>query len=173
MLNQRLTTREVWWSTIIFGLLGLAISIPLIGCFDTERFQTAAGAVGLASALFWTLFGVTMLFVFWDRYYHYFYPRWIRYATPITVLLYTGLGMGMGWLAIQLPGKPLLWFVVLGGVEGVLEHVLGIYMLGIVDKVPFLHGLPSLPLIVFSFFEYILYWAIVGWVALGITSLWI
>jgi hypothetical protein len=173
MSIQRLTTREVWWSTIIFGLLGLAVSTPLIGCFKTERFQTEVLAVGLASALFWTFFGVTMLLVFWDRYYRYFYPPWVRYAAPFTVLLYTGLGMGMGWMALQLPGKPLLWFVVLGGVEGVFEHVLGIYVLGIVDKVPFLHGLPSLPLLVFSFFEYILYWAIVGWVALGITSLWI
>ena len=164
-----LTTREVWWSTVVFGLLGLAASIPLIWLFDLESFRTAGLAVGVASALFWALFGVTMIFHFWNLYYRHFYPPWVRYAAPLTVLLYAGLGMGMSWLASKLPGEMLLWFVLLGGVEGILEHVLGIFVLDIVNKVPFLRGLPSFPLIVFSFFEYILYWAIVGWIALGLA----
>jgi len=48
-----------------------------------------------------------------------------------------------------------------------LEHVFGIYGLHILDKVPWLQGISPFPVIVFSFFEYIVYWAIVAWMSYG------
>lgn len=65
----------------------------------------------------------------------------------------------------------MLWFVVLGGVEGIAEHVFGIYGLCILEKVPWLQGLALLPVLFFSFFEYVLYWTLVAWLALGLNKL--
>jgi hypothetical protein len=58
-------------------------------------------------------------------------------------------------------------FCLLGGVESVLEHLVGIYGLGILDKVPLLRGVSSASALVFAFFEYIFYWGVV----LGIAVL--
>lgn len=76
----------------------------------------------------------------------------------------------MLWLALHLPGPTVLWFVLLGGVEGLLEHVLGIHGLRILERVPWLQGLTPLPVLMFSFFEYVLYWTLVGWLAFGLTK---
>jgi hypothetical protein len=64
-----------------------------------------------------------------------------------------------------------VWFVVLGGLEGVAEHIFGIYALHILDKVPWLSGLPPMPLIIFSFFEYIVYWSLTAWLGLVLLKL--
>lgn len=167
-----LTTREAWWSTIIFGLLGLAVLIPLVFTFDRELFLRDWRATGLASAIFWGVFGVTMIFAFWKIYYSRFYPAWMRWGAPLNILLYASLGSGMWWLSSKLPGQPVLWFVLLGGIEGIAEHVFGIYVLKILDKVPILQGLTPLPAIIFSFFEYILYWAVVAWMAFAFSRWW-
>jgi hypothetical protein len=62
-------------------------------------------------------------------------------------------------------------FLLLGGLEGILEHVFGIYGLHILDKVPWLQGTPPIPVIIFSFSEYIVYWAVVAWMAYGRLAL--
>lgn len=46
-----------------------------------------------------------------------------------------------------------------------------IYILRILDRVPLLQGLDPLPVLVFSFFEYVLYWALVAWLALGLFKI--
>jgi hypothetical protein len=60
---------------------------------------------------------------------------------------------------------------VLGGVEGIVEHIIAIYGFRILDKVPFLQGLDTFPVLIFSFFEYMVYWTLVAWLALGIAKL--
>lgn len=172
IMDQELTDREAWLSTLIFALLGLAASIPLLLLFQDDLFLRHWHAIGLASAIFWGVFGVPMIYAFWGFYYSKFYPAWMRWLAPLNVVLYAGLGLGMWWLAIRLPGQPVFWFLLLGGVEGIAEHVFGIYVLKILDKVPFLRGLTPLAAIIFSFFEYILYWAIVAWIAFGLAQWW-
>jgi PKD repeat protein len=170
--GQGLTDRDAWVSTIIFGVLGLAAAIPLILLFKRELFERDWRTIGLGSAIFWGVFGMAMIFGFWKIYYSLFYPGWVRWLTPLTILLYSGLGLGMWWLATKLPGPPALWFVLLGGVEGIAEHVFGIYVLRILEKVPFLQGITPFPAITFSFFEYIFYWAIAGWIAYAFARWW-
>ena len=65
----------------------------------------------------------------------------------------------------------MLWFALLGGLEGVLEHLFGFYLLDILQKVPFLQGLPPGPLLVFSFFEYVFYWSLTAWIGFGLAKL--
>jgi hypothetical protein len=63
-------------------------------------------------------------------------------------------------------------FLLSGGAAGVLEHFFAMEGLGILKKVPMLHGLPPFPVLIFSFFEYAFYWSIVGWISrfLGIFA---
>jgi hypothetical protein len=61
--------------------------------------------------------------------------------------------------------------VLLGGLEGVLEHVIGIYGLHILEKVPWLEDVSAFPVVAFSFFEYTFYWAIIAWTAYLLTRI--
>jgi hypothetical protein len=71
---------------------------------------------------------------------------------------------------LRLPGPAIAWFAILGGLEGVIEHILGIYGLHILEQVPWLQEVTALPVLVFSFGEYVLYWSLVGWLAFGLTK---
>lgn len=168
-MDIRLTVREIWASTLLFGSVGAALAVPLALSFDQTRFQAAAWPVMLASALFWGVLAITALWGFWDIYYRFWYPAWLRWLAPLDLLVYAAIGLGMWWLALRLPGSSMAWFIVFGGIEGVLEHIFGIYGLQILKKVPWLEGLPPIPLIIFSFFEYTLYWALVAWLAAGLA----
>jgi hypothetical protein len=169
-VEMRLTSRHVWLSTLLCGGLGFLLLIPLLFVFQGEGFRRAALPAAAASALFWGVVAMIAIVRFWELYYGYFYPRWIRWLAPLDVLLYGAIGLGLWWLAVRLPGPAVLGFVLLGGVEGVAEHVVGIYGLRILDRVPWLHGLARLPILVFSFFEYVLYWTLVAWLVWGLAQ---
>ena len=170
-MDFKMSPQDAWTSAWIFGALGLALLIPLAILFRPPQFQRAAWALTIASALFWGALAVVAIFLFWGFYYRYFYPAWGRWLAPLDFLFYAAVGFGMWWLASRLPGPPVLWFALLGGLEGVAEHIIGIYALHILDKVPWLQGMPALPVTVFSFFEYILYWTLVAWLGFGLLKL--
>jgi hypothetical protein len=111
------------------------------------------------------------IFGFWDLYYQYIYPSWARWLTPLDIILYGVIGFGIWWLASNIPGPVVLWFILLGGLEGILEHLLGVYGFQILDKVPWLEGITPFPVIAFSFFEYIFYWTLVTWLGYAIFKI--
>lgn len=74
-------------------------------------------------------------------------------------------------LASRLEGPIIIWFVLLGGMEGIVEHILGIYGFRILRKVPWLKDVSPTPALVFSFFEYVFYWTLVAWLAFGFSKL--
>lgn len=171
MINSKITPQDVQLSTLLFFVLGLVALIPLVFVVEDAVFDRAYIQIGLASALFWFLLASLVLIFFWDMYYCYLFPTWVRWLMTLDLFLYGVLGLAMWWLATQLPGPSILIFVVLGGIEGVLEHIFGISFLGILEKVPWLEGLNSIHVVIFSFFEYVFYWAIVGWITFGLTWL--
>jgi hypothetical protein len=170
-MDIKLTTQDVWMSTLLFSVGGLVLLLPLAFAYRGPAFQRSALALTLASALFWGVCATAAVIFAWDFYYQYIYPAWSRGLAPLDALFYGLLGLGMWWLALRLPGSPVVWFVVLGGLEGVAEHIFGIYILHILDKVPWLGGLPPMPLIIFSFFEYIVYWSLTAWLGLVLLKL--
>jgi hypothetical protein len=170
-MNLKLTDRDVWLSTLIFGVIGILLTLPLVSFFSDERFMNAARSTALGSATLWGLMSLILMGRYWDIYYHYIYPDWMRSIRLSNVLLYAAIGWGMWQLALVLEDQAVLVFCVLGGLEGVAEHVLAVYGLHVLEKVPFLQGLQPFPVILFSFFEYIAYWAVAAWVALGLTYL--
>lgn len=162
---------DVWLSTLIFIVLDLMILAPLIIKFQDNGVKHTAASIGATSALFWGILAVALIFSFWDFFYQFFYPNWTRWLVPLDFLLYGAIGLGMWWLAARMPGSAVLWFVLLGGSEGFIEHILGIYGFRILEKVPWLGGVTAFPVLVFSFFEYIFYWAVVAWLAYGLLQI--
>ena len=169
-MNLEITETDILISTLIFACLASLLAIPLVLFFRNPLFAQARWPITIASGVLWGLFAVAMVFGFWDLYYRHIFNAWMRWVTPLDSLFYAAIALGMWWLAGKLPGSAVLWFVLLGGLEGVLEHLLGIYGMGILEKVPWLEGVGVLPVVVFSFFEYTFYWAIVAWLGYGITK---
>lgn len=167
----RLTSHDLKLSTLIFGILASITTIPLHFIFEDNIFRNALLPITIASAIFWGIVSTIFIFGYWDLYYCYFYPSWIRPLAPLSLILYSSFGLGLWWLTSR-QSLPVIWmFTLLGGLQGVLEHALAIYGLRILVKVPLLQDLKPIPVLVFSFFEYAFYWSLVGWIALGITIL--
>jgi hypothetical protein len=165
-MDLKLTTQDVWMSTLLFAGMDVLVLLPLVYVFQRVVSTHAFRTIGVSSAVFWGVLATVAIFGFWEFYYQYIFPDWMRWLAPLDALLYGAIGIGLWWLAIHLPGTTVLWFVLLGGVQGILEHLLGIYALGILEKVPWLQGIPITPVLVFSFFEYIFYWSLVAWMAI-------
>ena len=169
-MDVRLTSQDYWIGAAFAAAVSLLVGAPLLFAFRQATFQRAALATTLASALFWGVLATLALVGFWELYYQYIYPIWMRWLAPLDTLLYAVIGLGMWWLAVHLPGPPVLWFLILGGIESLLEHLVGIYALHILDKVPILQGVDPLPALIFAFFEYIVYWGLVAWLSLGMLK---
>jgi hypothetical protein len=167
----RIKLQDLKLSTVIFALLAAIITIPLHFVFEDNLFINALLPIVIASAIFWGIVSTIFIFGYWDLYYRYFYPSWIRPLVPLSFTLYSSFGLVLWWLTSR-QRMPVIWvFAFLGGLQGVLEHALAIYGLRILEKVPLLQELKSIPVLIFSFFEYAFYWSLVGWIAVGIIKL--
>lgn len=166
-----LTNQDIWQATFLFGAAGFVLLIVLSLVFTSFSFYLARAPLAVASGLFWGLLFVAAAFGFWDIYYGHFYPAWSRRLLPLGFVFYVLFSLVMWLMSTKLPGSNVVWFALLGGFEGVLEHFLGIRVLGILDKVPQLRGVDPVGVLVFSFFEYLLYWTLVGWLAYGILQI--
>lgn len=166
------TSGMFWQSTLIFALLDLLLIFLLLRQINPSRFRQLHWAVAVGSALGWGTLAWITLGGFWDSYYRYFFPDSMRMFVPIFALLYALIGVVLWWLARHLAIHPVPGFCLLGACESLLEHVWGIYGAGILDRVPMLQGVSAASVLVFSFFEYILYWGIVLALAGLIASAW-
>ena len=105
--------------------------------------------------------------VFWDIYYRYFLPNTsILLVTPLVGAL---LALVFHWLALRLPGNPIVSFCLLGGLESLLEHLWGIYGLGIL-RAPLMQAVAPLSILAFAVPEYIFYWCVVLSIAVLLQS---
>lgn len=71
------------------------------------------------------------------------------------------------WAARRLPGNPVVAFCLFGGLEALAEHLVAIYGLDILERVPLLQGSDPLAVLAFSVPEYVAYWGVV----LGLAAL--
>jgi len=170
-MDLRLTDRDVWLSTLLFAVIGGALLIPMPSLYSNERLSQSFHPIALGSALFWGLLAILLMGRYWHLYYRYIYPDWMRSIAPLNTILYAAFGIGIWQITLSFPGPRILVFCILGGLEGILEHIFAVYLLRVLEKVPFLEGLKPLPVILFSFFEYLAYWAVVAWTALGFSHL--
>lgn len=170
--DTKLTSEMFWLSALVAGIVDIIFVFLLALCIKPTRFRQLNWVLTGTSAILWGVFATACLWGFWDLYYRYFYPGWVRWLAPLDALLYGAIALALWWLALRLPGNPVVNFCLLGGLESVLEHLLGIYGLGILDRVPLLQGVRPTPALVFAFFEYIFYWSIVLGIALLLEYGW-
>ncbi len=160
-MTLRLSSDIFWVEAGIVAVIDLALLLLLWWRIKPAQFRRLKWDLVAASGLGWGIFAVALLQIFWDWYYVYLFPESARWLAPIFALIYAAIGLAMWWLSCHLPGNPVLAFCLLAGLESVLEHLWGIYGVGILDKVPLLEDVAPLPVLVFAFFEYILYWGVV------------
>lgn len=170
-MDVRLTSQDYWLGAALAAVGAMILIAPLLPLFRNHDFKRAAASTGLSSALFWGVLATLAIFGFWGLYYQYLFPAWLRWFAPFDALLYAAIGLGMWWLATRLPGPSVIWFILLGGIESILEHLVGIYGLRILEKVPMLRGVAPFPALTFAFFEYAVYWALVLWLSLALLKL--
>lgn len=148
-------------------LMGLLVWRVKPSTFYSLRWQS----IGIASALFWSLLAVVLISFAWDSYYTLFVPSWYRLAAPVgAIMLYALLGQGIRWVAVNLPGHPVITFCFLGGLESIPEHAIAIYRFDIL-QIPLLRGDTPTAIFIFAFFEYIVFWSITLYLAIGINRL--
>ncbi len=164
---------QFWGSAALATALDVILIALLTWRIDNSHIRSLRWTLVLTAAVFWSVFGIVLVQVFWDSYYRYFYPGWLHGAALLLFvpLCFGGLALLFHWLALRLPGNPILSFCLLGGVESVLEHLWGIYVLRIFD-VPMLQGVSPVPVLVFAFPEYVFYWCIVIALAALTQSFW-
>jgi hypothetical protein len=166
-----ITQAELRWSILAFSVLAGSLSIPLILLGPPDPLSYSSLELITAAGLFWAILSMLAFRYFWDIYYQYIYPHWVRKLGGVNFILYGFIAWGM-WLIIQeAENSAVLLFLFLGGLEGVLEHIFGIYALDVVNKVPWLNSLKTFPILLFSFVEYIAYWSIVLWISLAFQAL--
>src|SRR5574337_834716 len=125
-------------------------------------------SVGIAGAVFWGLLAAVLVAAVWESYYAFFRPEWARVVTPLAaIVIYFFVALVLRWAAQRLPGNPAVWFALLGGLESVPEHAIGIYRMGILD-IPLLRGTTAPAIFIFAYFEYVVYWSIVLALAVGV-----
>lgn len=169
--TEPLSTADVRSSTLAFGLLACMLSIPLVLLQAQVVFSRSWITLVAASAVFWGIVSMLASKYFWGSYYVYIYPPWLRRLFPLNLVLYSLIALVMWFFVKQLGFNVVISFLILGGLEGILEHIIGIYGLDILEKVPWLVGLDPLPILAFSFVEYVFYWSLVIWLVLAFQAI--
>jgi hypothetical protein len=154
-------------------LIDAAFILLLAWRIKPVRFRELRWPLAGTAALSWSIFGLALVWIFWDSYYQYFYPAWFRSGGILVFVpvVFGALALAFHWLAFKIPGHPLVSFCILAGLESVLEHLVGIYGLKVI-QVPMLQGASPISVLAFAFPEYIFYWCIVISIAALLQAAW-
>jgi hypothetical protein len=157
----RITSEVLWRGALIFALIDAGF-VPLLAWrIKPARFRQLKWIlVGTMAVFFSAIWGALASYYFWEPVYHYIFPEWARWLLPpVYGLLFAAVGLLFWWLALRLPGNAVVNFCLLGGLWGMISHVVAVHG-GIVDKPPMLQGASPVAAIVIAIFEFIFYWCI-------------
>ncbi len=126
------------------------------------QFRRLPWAVLITTFIFWAILWTGVLWLAWDWFYGFIFPTWLRAAAPLLGLVYAPIGLLMWGIAAR-NRTPVVTFCLLGGVEGILSHTWAIFGLDLLQKIPLLGNSTPLPVLVFAFFEKVLYWSFILW----------
>ena len=171
--NLAITSETFWTSAALFAAIDVAFILVLTWRVKPPRFRELKWLLVGTAAFLWSAFSLVLVEEFWDSYYQHFYPGWFRSGGIyfLVPLLYGLFALAFHWLALRLPGNPIVAFSLLGGAESVLEHIWGVFGFRILD-VPALQEASPISILVFSFPEYILYWCVVISLAVLLQTGW-
>jgi hypothetical protein len=166
--NFNVLSEQLWMDTVVIALVDVAFIAFLTWRIKPSRFRELKWTLAVTAAVFWSAFGIVLVSVFWNTYYRYFFPGWLRSGGILLFVpaLYGSFALAFHWLALRAPGNPILNFCLLGGLESLIEHLWGIYGLKILE-IPLIQQASPASILAFAFPEYIFYWCIV----IGIAGL--
>ena len=165
------TSAILWWGSLIVAILDTALVLVLVRRVAAETFRRLKWPLVVTSGIFWAAIWLFLgSILYWDSVYGYVFPSWARwYIPPCYGILFAFLGYALWWLALHLPGKPVLTYFLLGGAVGTITHIWAIYR-GILEKPPMLKGVSPASAMVFPFFEFVFYWGVILVVAMTIHN---
>lgn len=170
--NFQATTNIYWISALILIFFDSAIVLVLTRMIKPSRFSQIQWEIVIATAVFFSSLWSFVLTWGWSWFYSYIFPTWIPPLAPTFGLVYAVIGYAMYRLAKYLPGNPVVYFCVLGGVEGFITHLWVVFGIGVIEKVPMMHGVSQASVLIFATFEKTFYWSIILLMALVIHIIW-
>jgi hypothetical protein len=159
--DLKLGSELFWQGALLAMLIDLVLVSLLLWRIKPTGFRQLKWVLVGASAIYWGIFGYALLWGFWDSYYCHFYPDTMRWLGAVGAVPYGAIGFALWWFTSRVSGNPIAIFLLLGGLEGLLEHLWAVYGWGILEKAPILQNASALSVLVFSFLEYVLYWGII------------
>jgi hypothetical protein len=164
----KVTTQILWEGALIFAPIDIVFVLILRRKIQTEMFRQFKWELVITTGIFWfLLFGILMSWIFWEPVYHYVFPSWARWLIPPAYgLLFAALGYLYWWLALRLPGNPVITWCLLGGLCGMATHIWAVYR-GILDKPPMLQGASPIATVIMPIFEFAFYYCVI----LSLTAL--
>jgi hypothetical protein len=160
-------------SAVVIAIVDVIFILLLIWRIKASHFHQLRWTLVGTAAIFWSIFAIFLVSVFWEPYYRYFYPSWFRSGGILVLvpLLYGVFALAFHWLALRVPGNPIVFFCLLSGTESMLEHLYGIYGLKIL-QVPLFQEVSPVSILAFAFPEYVFYWCIVISIAALVQNGW-
>ncbi len=168
-------TSELYWaSAAVAALIDVGFVSLLTWRIRPTRFRQLKWCLLGAGVIFWCLLWADMLWICcWEWCYAYVFPGWARWLVPpVYGSIFGAIGLALWWLALRLPGNPVLSFCLLGGLVSVPGHLWAIYGRRMLEKVPLLQDVSPSSALVFGVPEFIFYWGIIMVVALLLRRGW-
>jgi len=159
--DLKVTSEILWRATLLFAVIDLVfVSILFKTVKPTDLLKMKWKLVIVMALFFFFLFGFIVSFQFWDSVYSYVFPTWARWIIPpLYGLLFSMAGLFFWWIASRSPKSQVIIFCLLGGLWGVITHILAIQR-GILEKPPMLIGASPVAALTIAVFEFIFYWCI-------------
>jgi len=171
--TTKATSGQLWLSALVFLVLDLVLVWFLTKRVDRERFRALKWHLVLAAVLFWSVVAVFLVQSFWESYYDHFYPGWIQGGGILVYVpvVYGLCALAFHWLSLCIRGNPIVNFMLLCGIESVLEHLWGIVRMHILE-IPMLQEAGTVDILVVAVPEYVFYWCLVIGFALLLHKAW-
>jgi hypothetical protein len=159
--DLKVTSEILWKGALFFGLIDLFFVSLIVKFIKPDKlFKMKWRLVIVMTIFFCVLFGAIASIFFWDTVYSYVFPLWFRWIiAPVYGLLFAIAGLLCWWIAFSIYGNPVLIFCLLGGLWGIITHILAI-MRGILDKPPMLQGAGPASALTIAALEFIFYWCV-------------
>jgi hypothetical protein len=159
--DLKVTSEILWRGASLFAVIDLVFVSVIIKIIKPSDLFNMKWTLVIVMALFFTfLFGFITSFLFWDSVYIYVFPSWARWIIPpIYGSLFSMAGLIFWCIASRSPRSQVIIFCLLGGLWGVITHILAIHR-GILDKPPMLIGASPFAALTIAAFEFIFYWCI-------------
>ena len=157
------TTELYWWSAVIAALIDILLAGLLIPRIPVALFRKLRTEIVGVSFVFWgVLWGAVMANEFiWETCYQFVFSpaeRW--YRPPMTALAYAWIGWLFWWLALKISDRPVVNFLILGGLVSLPGHLWGMFTRGLMET-PLLKDVSVESALTFGIFEFIFYWSVI------------